>query len=230
MYERIDYLKDNQLDFRLVTPPRCMGGISHDLVSGYHREFSRCLDELDPRYWVDEILFARYRLYYEKLASLLFPTVPVESLIPESRHRFFVTSGADGEILRLSGLQRLLGYTEIIGTPATGPSGPSGPSTGRPDLDVVASLVLLQVPDVPWLCQRYSVDELSAIAGYIVDVKTGAAGGTTEEQKAQDMALWESVMATDPELEKARLEAQQALLTKHGPIAMSLANLQSQKD
>jgi hypothetical protein len=150
----------------------------------------------------------------------------VESLLPESRHRFFVTAGANGEILRLSGLQRLLGYTEIIGTPATGTT---GPSTGRPDLDVVASLVLLQVPDVPWLCQRYSVDELSAIAGYIVDVKTGASGGTTDEQKAQDMALWESVMQTDPELEKARLEAQQALLTTHGPIAMSLANLQSQQ-
>lgn len=223
MYERLDYFNGDKLDFRLVFPPRQQ---DHDLVSGYHREFSRCLDDLTPAYWLDDVLFARYRLYYEKLGKLLFPQVEVEDLVPESRHRFFVTSGVDGGILRLSGLQRLLGYTEIIGPPATGPT---GPSTGRPDLDVVASLVLLQVPDIPWLCQRYSVDELSAVAGYICDVKAGAAGGTTDEQRAKDMALWESVIQSDPALEQARQEAQMALLTKHGPMAMELAELESQQ-
>lgn len=226
MYEILYYQNGEVLDFFQVRPPSVQG---YDVVLGYWQELSRCLEDLSPIYWQDQVLFPRYRLYYQKLGELLFPGIPVADLVPDSRHSFFVTKGVEGGIVRLSGLQRLLGFEEITPSGQSYSGSGSSASTGRPDLDIVASLLVLQVPDVLGLVARYSVDELSAIANYVIQVKSGENGGVSEDQREQDRALVAQVMGRDPEMERSRMEAQQLLLTRHGPIAMAAAQLQSEK-
>jgi len=227
MYQRLDYLRDGRLDFELIRPPALD---QYDRVLGFWEVFREAIDETPKHLWHDQLLFERYRLYYDKLATLLHPSISVEALTPDSRHKFYVSresvESPDGILLRLAGIQLLLGYedTEIESAPSSGDSGPVG--TGRADLDIVASLIQLEVPGLEYLCSQYSVDELGLIAEHLWESRLAASGKVTERQRQEDYKTWQAARAANPEaMRAAEEEAQNFLLNRTGPQAMKLARI-----
>lgn len=217
-----------ETDFFLVFPPVCR---KYKLVLAYHAAFREKIGELSPLHWHDATLFPRYRLYYEKLALLLFPSgCDLDALTVHSRHSFFVTEGlGDDNRLQLSGLQRLLGFQPI--SESESPKTDTAQlTTGQPYLDIIASLVLLEIKNIPWLVDTYSLDELASLTHYLWQQKAASLGQTPDHIAKQDMETWSKLVSENgAELEAARREAQQFLLLRNGPAAMEVARLQEQE-
>jgi|GEM_PF-3834129 len=216
---------DTETDFFLIFPPLCR---NYRLVLAYHSEFRGKIAELSALHWHDETLFSRYRRYYEKLAVLLFPPeLTVDALTPHSRHSFFVSEGLQDNKLELSGLQKLLGFQPVNDQSES--ANTTQLTTGQAYLDIIASMVLLEIKAIPWLVDNYSLDELASLTHYLWQQKAAALGQTPDHIVKQDMETW-SKLVNDPEVEKARREAQQFLLLRHGPAALELAQLQEQQN
>lgn len=228
MYERVDYLNpDRKPDCGIVFPPSLT---QRRLVLAYWHEFRAALDELPCQHWHDRVLFSRYRLLYEKLAQLLHPAIPVESLMPSSRHAFYVSKGSlevgeSKRLVRLSGIQRLLGYKEEAAPEPDSP-GLGVVGTGQDDLDVISSLVQLRVGNLEWLCSNYSLSDLASIAEYLWEMRAAALGRTTEAQRRRDYELYEQVRSQQAALlDAGEQEAQNFLLNRTGPQAIQLAEM-----
>jgi hypothetical protein len=217
---------ETETDFFIIFPPMCK---EYRRVLAYHEAFREKIEEISPLHWHDNILFPRYQIYYEKLAALLFPSdLTASQLTIASRHSFFVTEGIDKDNrIQLSGLQKLLGFQVSEESDPPESSSVTQITTGEPYLDILGSLILLELKNIPWLLANYSLNDLVNLSHYLWQQKAIALGQTPDNISEQDHETW-SKLVNDDEIDQARKEAQQSLLLRHGPAAIEMARLKEQ--
>lgn len=164
----------------------------------------------DNLWWmpeVDEILFDKYRPYYNKIGEALDITPSL--LKPESRHSFFVTSKLleyEGQPLpELSELEVLLGFRPFEKAIAEDTEEPEKDiiSTGDPFLDVIAqALYLFKVPNLE---NHYSLDDLAKMCKQINDLLKKAEDEAKEGTEAGDENLESEETDEDFVRDRARI-------------------------
>lgn len=179
-------------------------------IRALHMELLRQASQISYYYLsdADPALFQYFRPYYEGIAALLRPRFDPATLTTLSRHRFFISHGLephpgnpDQQIVSLSGLERLMGYTSELA--------PTGPqeitlTSGNPDMDLVASLELIFGDRLPWLICHYTRRDLIDLLKQGQQLRRGEEA-IAELEAERDRALFEK-----------NQEAINANIKKHG--------------
>lgn len=145
------------------------GNLHHRMVRLYHTELQKAL--VGEAVWSPEevasSLYARFKIYFQKLGALLNPPIETDALEPVDRHLFFVCTapfqlpGSESWVPGLSGLEQLMGYSygatkDAVATPVE----PTA-TTGDSDLDLLADTLLIFKRNALPLAQMLSLDELA---------------------------------------------------------------------
>jgi len=157
---------------------------------------------------VDEILFEKYRAYYDKVGAVL--DIDPSLLEPESRHEFFVTSKLlkyEGQPLpELSALEILVGFRPFERAIAEGLGDEPEESpitTGDPFLDVTAQALYLF--KVEGLERHYGLDDLAKMCKQINDLLKRAEDEAKQEAEAGDENLESEEIDGDFARDRARI-------------------------
>lgn len=160
----------------------------HRRVRGYHQEFRRAIAgyKIYPFNEADTVLYHQFRYYYEAIGKLI--NLSAGDIDPESRHRFFVcTEPADGTV-GLSGLEQLMGYSQVVEDQETDISESGVPTTSDPVLDILTDIYLTFKSGASNLVQNYSIEQLCAIAN-CANEKLRVANESIERQANPDNGI-----------------------------------------
>ena len=220
-YFRLNYISDNVRRFALVFPPSLA---DYHLINAYHEEFRADLSVFTPNYWIDEFCYSRFKAHYDQLLVLLKVDCRSSELMPDDRHRFFVSAGVVGASAKLSYLQRLLGYEEVTGGEESGVV-----DTQRIDLRLIAAMQTLGWQNIDWIAESFGAEGVQEmITSHLAQIS--GKDEVSEEQRQKDRAKVERLKSQNTIIERNKQKAMADLMLRTGVAAVNVNRLKREAD
>lgn len=222
-YCRLNFVRENIPRYALVFRPSL---VAYAQVKAYHDEFRGELEKLESVYWLDSVCFPRFEWHYDCLLRLLGVDCVANELYPEDRHRFFVSSGVNGNVAKLSNLQYLLGYVETEVNAGDG----DGYSSAQVELSLISTMQTLRWSNIDWVCSTFSLDDVQAMLSLHLDQISGKET-VSEEQRQKDIEKVERLKISQSTIiDQNRQKAIDSLMLRTGVAAVHVNQLKRQAD
>ena len=219
---RLNYVRNGISGFVLVFRPSLA---EYGKLKAYYDEFRGELEKIESDYWLDPICFPRFEWHYNCLLGLLGVECAANELYSEDRHRFFVSSGIQGNVAKLSNLQYLLGYveTEVESRDS------DGYSSAQIELSLISTMQALRWSNIDWICSTFSLDDVQVMLSLHLDQITGKET-VSEEQRQEDIAKVERLKSQSTIINQKRQAAIDSLMLRTGVAAVHVNQLKREAD